>query len=153
MLGRRVGMVTLAAVLTVAMVGALHAQDKKYPDWRGEWGAAFPRLPGQQLRFDPSKPFGKGQEAPLTDEYKKVYENNLGEIARGRQGLFLYHASCLPAGMPTMMSAGDLRVHRHAGDHLHPGRHRCPPDFHRRAPVADGPAADLSGLLDRTLAR
>jgi hypothetical protein len=58
------------------------------------------------LRFDPSKPFSKGQEAPLTPEYQKIHEDNLAEIAKGGQGLFLYHASCLPAGMPTMMSAG-----------------------------------------------
>jgi hypothetical protein len=30
----------------------------------------------------------------------------MAEVAKGRQGLFLYHASCLPPGMPTMMSAG-----------------------------------------------
>jgi hypothetical protein len=95
----------LATVLTVAAGGA-KAQDKRYPDWKGEWSAAFPRLPGQQLRFDPSKPFSKGQEAPLTPEYQKIHEDNLAEIAKGGQGLFLYHASCLPAGMPTMMSAG-----------------------------------------------
>jgi len=96
----------LAVVLMVAAADGASAQDKTYPSWKGEWAAQFPRLPGQQLRFDPSKPFGKGQEAPLTAEYQKVYEDNLGEIAKGRQGLFLYHASCMPAGMPTMMSAG-----------------------------------------------
>jgi hypothetical protein len=94
------------ATLVAAMTSGAQAQDKKLPNWKGEWSAANPRMPGQQLRFDPSKPFGKGQDAPLTDEYKKVYEDNLVEIARGRQGLFLYHASCLPAGMPSMMSVG-----------------------------------------------
>src|SRR6266566_3656036 len=39
-------------------------------------------------------------------EYKKIWEANLAEQAEGSQGLFLDHASCLPAGMPTMMSAG-----------------------------------------------
>jgi hypothetical protein len=95
----------LAAVL-MAAAGAAWAQDKQYPSWKGEWGAVFQRMPGQQLRFDPSKPFSKGQEAPLTAEYQKIHEDNLAEIAKGGQGLFLYHASCLPAGMPTMMSAG-----------------------------------------------
>jgi hypothetical protein len=93
----------LAAFLT-ATVSAAHAE--QYPDWRGEWAAVFPRMPGQQLRFDPSKPYGEGQQAPLTDEYKKIYADNLAEVAAGKQGLFLYHASCYPAGMPTMMSAG-----------------------------------------------
>jgi len=82
------------------------AQDKTYPNWKGEWTTVIPRLPGQQLRFDPNKPYGKGQQAPLTEEYQKIYQANLAEQAEGGQGLFLDHASCLPAGMPTMMSAG-----------------------------------------------
>jgi hypothetical protein len=95
----------LAAVLMVT-VGGAQAEDKKYPSWQGEWTTITPRMPGQQLRFDPSKPYGLGQEAPLTEEYKKIHQANLAEQALGRQGLFLDHASCLPAGMPTMMSAG-----------------------------------------------
>ena len=95
----------LATVLMVT-VGGAQAQDKKYPNWKGEWTAVFPRMPGQQLRFDPSKPYGKGQEAPLTEEYKKIYQENLAEQAEGKLGNFLDHSSCLPAGMPTMMSAG-----------------------------------------------
>jgi hypothetical protein len=95
----------LATTLTV-MVGDAQAQEKKLPSWKGEWTTIVPRLPGQQLRFDPNKPFGVAQQAPLTEEYKKIYQENLAEVAKGRQGLFLYHASCFPAGMPTMMSAG-----------------------------------------------
>jgi hypothetical protein len=99
------GVLASAAVLMVA-VGGARAEDKQYPNWKGEWTTIVPRLPGQQLRFDPNKPFGVRQEAPLTEEYKKIYETNLAEVAKGSQGLFLYHASCMPAGMPTMMSAG-----------------------------------------------
>ena len=62
----------LATVLMVT-VGGAQAEDRKYPNWKGEWSTITPRMPGQQLRFDPSKPYGKGQEAPLTEEYKKVY--------------------------------------------------------------------------------
>jgi hypothetical protein len=96
---------TFAAALTLNADGA-RAQDKKFPNWKGEWTTVVPRMPGQQLRFDPSKPYGRGQQAPLTDEYKKIWEDNLVEQVAGGQGLFLEHASCLPAGMPTMMSAG-----------------------------------------------
>jgi hypothetical protein len=97
----------LAALLLVTAGGVqAPAEEKKYPNWKGEWASIVPRMPGQQLRFDPSKPYGKGQEAPLTEEYKKIYEDNLAEQALGRQGIFLDHASCLPAGMPTMMSIG-----------------------------------------------
>ncbi|HEY2230109.1 MAG TPA: hypothetical protein VGI22_20695 [Xanthobacteraceae bacterium] len=103
---RTVEMLALAAALGMTAAGAAGAQEKKFPDWKGQWAAAFPRLPGQQLRFDPNKPFAKGQEAPLTEEYQEIYRDNLAEVAKGNQGLFLYHASCFPAGMPTMMSAG-----------------------------------------------
>jgi hypothetical protein len=97
----------LATTLMVT-VGGAQAEDKQFPNWKGEWTAVFARMPGQQLRFDPNKPFGAGQEAPLTEEYKKIYQENLVQIATGGQGLFLYHASCMPAGMPTMMSAGEF---------------------------------------------
>jgi hypothetical protein len=103
---RRLFEVLVLAAFLTATASAAQAETKQYPDWRGEWAAIFARQPGQQLRFDPSKPYGKAQEAPLTEEYKKIYEANLAEVAAGKQGIFLYHASCFPAGMPTMMSAG-----------------------------------------------
>jgi hypothetical protein len=96
----------LATILTMTLVGGVQAQDKKFPNWKGEWTTIVPRMPGQGLRFDPNKPYGLGQDAPLTEEYKKIHQDNLAEQALGGQGLFLEHASCLPAGMPTMMSAG-----------------------------------------------
>jgi hypothetical protein len=105
------GLSTLALAAALTLVGARAQEEmggKRYPDWRGQWDTLTPRLPGQQLRFDPAKPFGKGQDAPLTDEYKKIYEDNLAELAKGGQGLFLYHASCLPGGMPGIMSAGQF---------------------------------------------
>jgi hypothetical protein len=95
----------LATVLMLT-VGGAEAQDKKHPNWKGEWTTVIVRLPGQQLKFDPTKPYGRGQQAPLTEEYQKIYQDNLAEQAQGGQGLFLDHASCFPAGMPTMMSAG-----------------------------------------------
>jgi hypothetical protein len=98
--------VLAAAIALTLTEGAAAAQDKQYPSWKGEWITVIPRLPGQNLRFDPNKPFGPAQQAPLTEEYQKIYQANLAEIQTGSQGLFLDHASCLPAGMPTMMSAG-----------------------------------------------
>ena len=74
------GTLMVLALATVLMqpVGA-QAQDKKYPNWKGEWEAISPRMPGQRLRFDPTRPYGRGQQAPLTEEYKKIYEANLAE--------------------------------------------------------------------------
>jgi hypothetical protein len=100
-----IGVLALCTLATLGIGGA-RADDGKYPNWKGEWIAVVPRTPGQQLRFDPTKPYGKRQEAPLTAEYQKIYQENLEEQARGGQGLFLDHAACLPAGMPTMMSIG-----------------------------------------------
>lgn len=103
----RCALAVLAAVAAPALMQtSAAAQDKQYPSWKGEWITVIPRLPGQNLRFDPNKSFGPAQQAPLTDEYQKIYQANLAEIQTGSQGLFLDHASCLPAGMPTMMSAG-----------------------------------------------
>jgi hypothetical protein len=106
MVYRRTLRVLAFGALLMVTAGGAKAEDKQYPNWKGEWTTIIPRLPGQNLRFDPNKPFGAAQEAPLTEEYKKIYQENLAELAVGGQGLFLDHASCLPAGMPTMMSAG-----------------------------------------------
>src|SRR5262245_43896207 len=88
----------LLALVTMLMLtaGGTQAQEKKYPNLKGEWNNIIPRMPGQQLRFDPTKPYGQGQQAPLTEEYQKIYLENLAEQAQGGQGLFLEHASCLP---------------------------------------------------------
>jgi hypothetical protein len=98
------GVLGLTTLLMVTAGGA--RSEEKYPNWKGEWTAIVPRMEGQQLRFDPSKPYGRRQEAPLTEEYKKIYQESLDDQALGGQGLFLDHASCLPAGMPSMMSIG-----------------------------------------------
>jgi len=89
----------MASVLLATVSGA-QAEEKKFANWKGEWTAVVQRMPGQQLRFDPSKPYAKGQEAPLTEEYQKIYQANLKELETGRQGLFLYRASCLPPACP-----------------------------------------------------
>ena len=102
--------------------------DAKYPDWKGQWTRA--RVPGAvgQPPHDPSKPPGRGQQAPLTAEYQAKFEANLADQAAGGQGtigdLHLHpqrHAAddeCLRAD----------RIRRHAGHDLHPGRaHRAQP--------------------------
>src|SRR3954471_16584754 len=91
-----IDLLALGAVLMVA-IGAAQADEPKFPNWKGEWTAVVPVMPGHnQLRFDPSKPLGKAQEAPLTEEYTKIYETNLTEQAEGGLGNFLDHSSCFP---------------------------------------------------------
>ena len=56
------GAVVVAAALIVAG-GALAHDESKYPDWKGRW------VRNQSGSFDPTKPAGLKQEAPLTAEY------------------------------------------------------------------------------------
>ncbi len=94
-----------AAALTIPLGGAQASDDAKYPDWRGGWSRFVIRGLGGQPSFDQTKPWGRGQEAPLTAEYQKVLEDSLADQAKGGQGNFVDHALCHPAGMPFMMVA------------------------------------------------
>src|SRR5262245_47178482 len=94
----------LATALMMTMDGA-QADDARYPNWKGEWHAINPRLGGQTVKFDPTKAFGRAQEAPLTPEYQRIHDESMADQALGGQGNFAGHARCLPGGMPTMMAA------------------------------------------------
>jgi hypothetical protein len=97
--------IVLASALLLTMCGAQAADDAKYPNWKGQWDTVSPPLGGQRVKFDPYKPFGPAQQAPLTPEYQKVHEESMADQAKGGQGNFLGHAQCIPGGMPSMMSA------------------------------------------------
>jgi hypothetical protein len=97
--------IALAAAVTIAVGGLAAADEAKYPDWRGAWGRFIVRGLGGQASFDQTKPWGRGQQAPLTAEYQKVLEDSIADQANGGQGNFVDHALCLPAGMPFMMVA------------------------------------------------
>jgi hypothetical protein len=92
-------------VATLAVpVGACAAD--KYPDWRGAWARFIVPGLGGQPSFDQTKPWGFGQQAPLTPEYQKVLQDSLADQANGGEGNFFDHAvKCYPAGMPLMMIA------------------------------------------------
>jgi hypothetical protein len=97
--------VALVAALTVTVGSVQASDDVKYPDWKGAWARYVVRGLGGQPSFDQTKPWGLGQQAPLTSEYRKVLETSLADQANGGQGNFEGHALCLPAGMPLMMVA------------------------------------------------
>jgi hypothetical protein len=101
----RSSLVTLAFAALLAMVSAAQAfDDSKYPDWKGQWVRARPPHPGGgQPPFDPTRPVGRGQQAPLTPEYQKVFETNLAEQAQGGQGNW-QGGRCYPVGMPGVMT-------------------------------------------------
>jgi hypothetical protein len=89
----------LTAALLVPLVGAQAAEDSKYPDWSGQWR----RTATGQPRYDPSKPPGVGQQAPLKDEYKAVHAASIADQYSGGQGLDIAY-KCIPMGMPRQMS-------------------------------------------------
>jgi hypothetical protein len=95
----------VAAVALAFSIGAAAADEAKYPDLKGAWGRFVVRGIGGQPSLDQTKPWGFGQEAPLTGEYQKVLRDSIADQANGGQGNFVGHAQCLPAGMPFMMVA------------------------------------------------
>jgi hypothetical protein len=100
-----IGVIALA-VAVLARHDAHASEDLKYPSLKGQWrSVAVPTgLSSSSLQYDPRKPAGRGQNAPLTPEYQAIFEANMAEQALGGQaGDPTYR--CLPSGMPRVMSA------------------------------------------------
>jgi hypothetical protein len=89
------GSVTLAAALCVVLGGAFDSarafDETKYPELKGQWQRI-----GAPRWADPSK-------APLTAEYRAIFEANLRDQATGGQGTDPTF-TCLPPGMPRVMN-------------------------------------------------
>src|SRR5262245_44113452 len=102
-----IGELALAVALMRTMSGTLAADDakdpNKYPNWKGQWSRINTNNQGQAVKFDPSKPSGLGQQAPLTPEYQKVLEDSMAEQAKGGIGNYP-SARCILGGMPRIMS-------------------------------------------------
>jgi hypothetical protein len=60
-------------------------------------------VPGQPP-FDPTKPWGLGQQAPLTPEYQAILEASIADQANGGQGNWRSGGRCMPPGMPGTMN-------------------------------------------------
>jgi hypothetical protein len=89
----------LLAVMLGASLAVAQAHDApKFPDWSGHWRSGPPN------RWDPAKPPGRGQEAPLTPEYQAIFEASMADQAAGGPGNDP-STWCYPAGMPRMMTA------------------------------------------------
>ena len=104
------GALVLAA-LAIAVVApggpARAADDAKYPTtWKGQWTRVIHREVEIQGAFDQTKPFGLGQNAPLTPEYRKVLQESMADQANGGLGNYPT-ATCGPSGMPRMMTFGN----------------------------------------------
>jgi hypothetical protein len=92
--------VTLALALTT-IGGATAADNGLYPDWKGQWRARFLPLPTQPSH-DQTKPYGFGQQAPLTSEYAAILAASMADQAEGGIGNYPTTAG-RAAGMPNMM--------------------------------------------------
>jgi hypothetical protein len=95
-----IGALVLATLVNSA---AWAFEDAKYLDLSGQWVAVRQRLGGQPA-FDPTKAWGRAQQAPLTHEYESALEASLADQAGGGQGNWPTGNKCLPPGMPTMMT-------------------------------------------------
>ena len=69
--------------LSMSIGSVQAADDSKYPDWTGAWGRFIVRGLGGQPTFDQTKPWGRGQQAPLTPEYQAIFEASLADQAKG----------------------------------------------------------------------
>jgi len=85
-----------AAVVAMAPYGARALDDlSKYPNLKGQW-----------QRIGPNRWESDTNHAPLTPEYRAVYEDNLARMEAGGVG-DMASWYCLPQGMPMMMSLYD----------------------------------------------
>jgi hypothetical protein len=93
---RRCGILLIAAALAMAPAAAAALDNAQYPDWSGQWVRVGP------TNFDPDKPGGLGQQAPLTAEYQAVLEASIAAQKAGGLGNNPT-SGCVPPGMPRMM--------------------------------------------------
>jgi hypothetical protein len=98
--GAAVATLCLAAVLCLTVVNAQAHDEAKYPDWGGQWK----RPAGVGTQWDPTRPPGRGQEAPLKPEFQAALDASLKDQAAGGQGNDP-HAWCLNNDVPRIMTA------------------------------------------------
>jgi hypothetical protein len=89
---------TAPALALAALLYAPFAGAATNPDFEGQW-----RSTQAGDAWDPTKPPGLAQQAPLTPEYRAIYEASLKDQAAGGRGND-YRSSCVLDGMPRLMS-------------------------------------------------
>jgi hypothetical protein len=86
----------LVAVLGLTLAPARGQDASRLPDWKGQW------IRIGSGSFDPTKPPGLRQDAPLIPEYQTILQASVAAQAAGGQGNDPM-ARCIPPGMPRMM--------------------------------------------------
>jgi hypothetical protein len=94
-----IGTVALVLCLAHEGAGAQGSIAAQYPDFKGQWVRI-----GAGGQLDPDKPPGRGQQPPLTEEYRAIWEKNLADARNGSQ-YYNTTVRCMFAGMPRMMMA------------------------------------------------
>ena len=94
-----IGVIALAAAWWASTAATQVIDLGKYPDLTGQWK----RPPGVGISWDPSKPSGLGQLAPLIPEYKAMLEASIKDQLEGGQGLDA-RVTCITNGMPRIMT-------------------------------------------------
>jgi hypothetical protein len=89
--------IVLMTALAAATAGAKAQDMSKYPDWSGIWRG------DHGFQWDPTKRPGLPQQAPLTPEYQKIFEDSLKGQEEGSQGNNV-RFTCMPSGMPRTMT-------------------------------------------------
>jgi hypothetical protein len=90
---------SLSAALWWAVMAVLSASAETYPEFESQWRSAA----ADREAWDPSRPSGSAQQAPLTPEYQAIFEASLRDQAAGGRGNN-YRSSCVLDGMPRLMS-------------------------------------------------
>ena len=98
---RSIGLIAMTAALLALATAARAFDEAKYPSWKGQW---LQLGGGQNSPWDPTKPPGAGQQAPLTPEYQAIFEASLKDQAAGGPPLDPT-LRCTPAAMPRAMMA------------------------------------------------
>ena len=89
--GSLVNVAAIAAAMLMTVAGARAFDESKYPDLKGQWDrTAAPRWADAKL-------------APLTAEYRAIFEENLKDQAAGGQGTDPTF-TCVAPGMPRVMN-------------------------------------------------
>jgi hypothetical protein len=102
--GAAIGTIVFTAAALCTPTATQAFDDAIYPALTGQWTRAI--VPGAvgQPPFDPAKPPGRGQEAPLTPEYQAKFDGTLADRAASGLG-DVVSTTCLAPGMPMMMQA------------------------------------------------
>ena len=98
MMAARRGLVAMALAVSALASAPAPGVAATYPDFESQW-----RNPGGSDAWDPTKPAGLAQQAPLTAAYQSLFESSLKDQAAGGRGNN-YRSSCVLDGMPRIMS-------------------------------------------------